>query len=91
MHLLLHLLTNTNDTVLFTRITNDLARRTAEHKAGSHDGFIKKYNVHKLMCFETYASIMDAITRDKQFEAGSWAKELTLINADNPNWKELAG
>ena len=75
----------------FTRVTNNLARRTAEHKAGFHDGFTKKYNVHKLMCFETYASITDAITRDKQFKVDPWAKKLTLINADNPNWKELAG
>ena len=63
-------LTNANYTVLYTRVTNDLARHKAEYRAGSHDGFTKKYNVHKLMCFETYASIMDAFTRDKLFKVG---------------------
>ncbi len=86
-----YLLTNANHTVLYTGVTNNLERRVAEHKAGIHEGFTKKYNVHKLVFFETYASIMDAIAREKQIKGGSRAKKLVLINADNPNWEELAG
>ncbi len=86
-----YLLTNANYTVLYTGVTNDLTRRVAEHKAGSHDGFTKKYSVHKLVCFETYASITEAIAREKQIKAGSRARKLALINTANPNWEELAG
>ena len=86
-----YLLTNANHTVICTGVTNNLERRVAEHKAGIHEGFTKKYNVHKLVFFETYASVMDAIAREKQIKGGSRAKKLALINANNPNWKELAG
>jgi putative endonuclease len=87
----IYLLTNANLTVLYTGVTNDLARRVAEHKAGTHDGFTKQYNVCKLVYFETYPDINAAIAREKQLKAGSRAKKLALINADNPAWKELAG
>ena len=45
----IYLLTNANHTVLYTGVTNSLERRIAEHKAGIHEGFTKKYNVHKLV------------------------------------------
>ena len=86
-----YLLTNANHTVLYIGVTNDLARRVAEHKAGTHAGFTKKYNVHKLVHFETYSDINAAIAREKQLKAGSRAKKLALINAGNPSWDELAG
>jgi putative endonuclease len=86
-----YLLTNANHTVLYAGVTNNLARRVAEHKAEIHQGFTTKYNVHKLVYFETYGSIADAIAREKQIKAGSRAKKLALINADNPMWEELAG
>jgi putative endonuclease len=86
-----YLLTNTNHTVLYIGVTNDLARRVAEHKAGTHEGFTKKYNVHKLVHFETYPDINAAIAREKQLKAGSRTKKLALINASNPAWNELAG
>ena len=86
-----YLLTNANHTVLYTGVTNDLARRVAEHKAGVHEGFTKKYNVHKLVHFETYSDITAAIAREKQLKAGSRAKKLALIDTSNPAWEELAG
>ena len=86
-----YLLTNANHTVLYIGVTNDLARRVAEHKAGVHQGFTKKYNVHKLVHFETYSDSTTAIAREKQLKAGSRAKKLALINAGNPSWEELAG
>jgi putative endonuclease len=86
-----YLLTNVNHTVLYIGVTNDLARRVAEHKAGIHEGFTKKYNVHQLVHFETYPDITAAIAREKQLKAGSRAKKLALIEANNPDWEELAG
>ncbi|MCC3152733.1 GIY-YIG nuclease family protein [Hymenobacter sp. BT770] len=86
-----YLLTNANHSVLYIGVTNDLARRVAEHKAGVHEGFTKQYNVQKLVYFETYPDINAAIAREKQLKAGSRAKKLALINTENPAWKELAG
>ena len=85
-----YILTNQNHTVLYIGVTNDLARRVAEHKAGVHEGFTKKYKVNKLVYFEESLSIMAAIEREKQLKAGSRAKKLVLITASNPYWKELA-
>ena len=85
-----YILTNQNHTVLYIGVTNDLARRVAEHKAGVHEGFTKKYKVDKLVYFEESPSIMAAIEREKQLKAGSRAKKLTLVNEMNPHWDELA-
>lgn len=85
-----YILTNQNHTVLYIGVTNDLTRRVAEHKAGIHEGFTKKYQVDKLVYFEESPSIMQAIEREKQLKAGSRAKKLALINEFNPYWNELA-
>ncbi|GAA4369912.1 GIY-YIG nuclease family protein [Hymenobacter saemangeumensis] len=85
-----YLLTTANHTTFYIGVTNDLARRVAEHKAGLHQGFTKKYNVHKLVYFETFADVNAAIAREKQLKAGSRAKKLGLINTFNPAWEELA-
>jgi putative endonuclease len=85
-----YILTNQNHTVLYIGVTNDLARRVAEHKAGMHEGFTKKYKVDKLVYFENSPSVAAAIEREKQLKAGSRAKKLALINATNPYWNELA-
>ncbi|HEX8656865.1 MAG TPA: GIY-YIG nuclease family protein [Hymenobacter sp.] len=71
-----YLLTNANHTLLYAGVTNNLARRVAEHKAGIHLGFTAKYNVHKLVYFETYGSITDAISREKQIKAGLESEEV---------------
>jgi putative endonuclease len=85
-----YILTNQNHTVLYIGVTNDLVRRVAEHKAGIHEGFTKKYKLDKLVYFEESPSIMAAIEREKQLKAGSRVKKLALINAANPYWEELA-
>jgi putative endonuclease len=85
-----YLLTNANHTVLYIGVTNDLARRVAAHKAGVHEGFTKKHNVHKLVHFETYPDTTAAIAREKQLKAGSRAKKLAIIAANNSDWAELA-
>ena len=86
-----YLLTNVNHTVLYIGVTNNLARRVGEHKAGVHKGFTKQYNTHKLVHFEDYPDINAATARERQFKAGSRAKKLALINTHNPAWEELAG
>ncbi|RZJ58937.1 MAG: GIY-YIG nuclease family protein [Hymenobacter sp.] len=84
-----YILANPYHTVLYIGVTNNLERRIAEHKAGVHEGFTKKYNVSKLVYFETSPTITAAIEREKQLKAGSRARKLALINEQNPTWQDL--
>ena len=85
----IYILTNSNNKVLYTGMTNSLMRRVWEHKAKLIAGFTKKYNIDKLVYFESFDNPTDAIKREKQIKAGSRKKKLELINNFNPNWKEL--
>ena len=60
-----YIMTNKNNTVLYVGVTNDLLRRTWEHKNNILEGFSKQYNLHKLVYFETCPDEISAITRDK--------------------------
>jgi len=84
-----YLLTNKNNTVIYTGVTNDLKRRVYEHKEKLIDGFTKKYNVSKLVYFEATNDINSAIQREKQIKAGSRQKKIDLINSTNKDWKDL--
>jgi putative endonuclease len=84
-----YILANQYHTVLYVGVTNNLERRVAEHKAGIHEGFTKRYNVNKLVYFETSPSVTAAIEREKQLKGGSRAKKLALINEQNPAWQDL--
>ncbi|MDR0546053.1 MAG: GIY-YIG nuclease family protein, partial [Dysgonamonadaceae bacterium] len=82
---------NYYNNVLYVGITNDLARRVAEHKAKINKGFTSKYNVDKLVYFEQINSIEAAIAREKQIK--KWKREWKndLINKENPSWEDLSG
>ena len=84
-----YILTNKNNTVLYTGVTNDLKRRIYEHKAKLVEGFTKRYNVDKLVFYEISMDIEGAILREKQIKGGSRAKKITLVNGLNPEWKDL--
>ena len=84
-----YILTNQNNTVLYTGVTNDLERRCYEHKQKLIKGFSQKYNVDKLIYFEKFDFIDLAISREKQIKGYSRAKKITLINKFNEHWKEL--
>lgn len=85
----IYILTNDYNTVLYTGVTSDLYHRIIEHRDKVHPGFTSKYNVHKLVYYEEFESISDAIAREKQIKAGSRQKKLDLINKMNPNWEDL--
>jgi putative endonuclease len=86
-----YILTNKNNTVLYTGVTNDLKRRLEEHTQNTNPkSFTSKYNTHKLVYYETFFLIGDAIAREKQIKAGSQAKKVALINSMNPTWKDLS-
>jgi putative endonuclease len=82
-------LTNHMNTVLYTGVTNDLIRRIYEHKNHLVKGFTDKYQVTKLVYFETTDEIEGAIAREKQIKGGSRQKKIDLINKVNPNWDDL--
>jgi len=84
-----YILTNYNHRILYTGITNNLARRVYEHKNKLEEGFTKKYDVNKLVYYEFFEDITIAIEREKQIKAGSRKKKLDLINKFNPEWKDV--
>ena len=71
-------------------VTNDLARRMYEHKQGIVRGFSWKYNVDRLVYFETTSDVLGAIGREKQIKGWRRAKKVSLIESTNPDWKDLA-
>ena len=85
-----YILTNISNKVMYIGVTNDLARRIYEHKNGIIDGFTKKYRVHKLVYYETYREVKDAITREKSLKGLLRRKKNELIESMNPDWKDLS-
>ncbi len=84
-----YILTNAHHSVLYTGVTNDLLRRVSEHREKMFSGFTKRYNVEKLVFYETFSDIHQAIACEKQIKAGSRQRKLDLINAMNPDWRDL--
>ena len=85
-----YLLTNQNNKVMYVGVTNNLARRVAEHKNAATDSFTKKYKLTRLVYYEVLDTISDAITREKQLKGGSRTKKLLLISSMNPEWTDLS-
>lgn len=75
---------------LYIGVTNDLERRTFEHKAGMIDGFSKKYGCKKLVYFESTSRIEEAIKREKQLKKWRREKKENLIKTINPGWRDLS-
>jgi putative endonuclease len=85
----IYILTNKNNTVLYTRVTNDLVRRCHEHRNKLIKGFTEKYNVDKLIYYEVFDEINSAIKREKQIKGYSREKKELLIRKLNPYWDDL--
>ena len=85
-----YLVTNRRNGTLYTGVTNDLKRRVWQHKTKAHPGFTARYGLGRLVYFEAFLRIQDAIDREKQIKAGSRTKKLALIERENPQWFDLA-
>jgi len=85
-----YILTNKCHTVLYVGVTANLGRRIAQHKNQAVPGFTAKYKVHKLIYYERFDRIEDAIAREKQIKGRTRAKKFSLIAAMNPRWQELS-
>jgi len=74
---------------IYIGVTNDLIRRVYEHKTGAVDGFTKQYNVQRLVYFESYPDVRDALQREKNMKHWPRAWKTQLITRDNPSWRDL--
>lgn len=85
----IYIMTNFSNTTLYVGVTNNLIRRVYEHKNKLIDGFTKKYNLTKLVYYEIFDDITQAIAREKQIKGGSRKKKDELINSMNELWIDL--
>jgi len=84
-----YMMTNRNKTVIYTGLTNNLERRVREHKDGTGCSFTKRYSLTKLVYFQSFRRIYDAVAAEKKIKSGSRAKKIALIDSINPYWKDL--
>ncbi len=84
-----YIMTNKDNRVLYTGVTNDLVRRVYEHKNKLINGFTSKYNLKKLVYYEIFDDVKYAISREKQIKAGSRQKKIGLIEKMNSSWDDL--
>ncbi len=85
-----YILTNTYNTVLYIGVTSNLERRLYEHKNKLADGFTKKYNIHKLVYFDSTNDVRAAIEKEKQLKGWTRAKKNALVESVNPQWRDLS-
>ena len=85
-----YIMTNFKNSVLYTGVTNDLIRRVFEHKTGLNpNSFTFRYKTTKLVYFESFHSIEEAIAREKRIKGGNRINKENLVNLFNPEWKDL--
>ena len=85
-----YILTNKYNTVVYTGVTNNLERRLYEHRNHLVDGFTKRYNLNKLVYFETTSDVDLAIEREKQIKGWKRDRKNALIESVNPQWNDLS-
>ena len=78
-----------NDTTLYTGMTDNLERRVLEHKSGLIPGFTKRYNCNKLVYYEVFSDVNQAIEREKQIKGWKRERKEELINKDNKGRYDL--
>ena len=84
-----YMMTNQSNSTLYIGVTNDIERRVLEHISGSGAKFTPKYKIKKIVYFERYTEITDAIAREKQLKGWKREKKNNLINQMNPEWRNL--
>ena len=85
-----YIITNQHHTTLYTGVSEDLYSRIVEHRTKKYPkSFSARYNLDKLVYYETFHSIEEAIAREKQIKAGSRATKIKMIEKMNPKWIDL--
>ena len=84
-----YLLASKRNGTLYVGVTSNLQNRTWIHKNESVEGFTKKYGVHRLVYYELHPNMISAIIREKQIKKWNRAWKIELIEAQNPDWRDL--
>jgi len=84
-----YILTNRRKTVLYTGVTSDLIKRIIQHKEKKYPGFTQRYNVDRLVYYESHELVEEAIKREKEIKRWLRSKKEALINKLNPEWEDL--
>ena len=84
-----YILASKKNGTLYVGITNDLRKRTYQHKNNLVEGFTKKYKVHNLVYFESTDDVYSAIQREKNLKAWQRTWKTRLIEESNPDWRDL--
>jgi putative endonuclease len=84
-----YIMTNRSGT-LYVGVTNNLEARVLQHKEGVNDGFTKRYSIDRLVYYEHTNDVTAAIAREKQIKGWLRSKKVALINAENPEWRDLS-
>ena len=84
-----YMMTNWNNSVLYVGVTGNLVRRVAEHINKEAPSFTQKYNLNKLVYYEEFSDVRQAIYREKQLKGWNRSKKNGLVNNFNPEWKNL--
>jgi putative endonuclease len=84
-----YIMTTQRNTALYTGVTSDLRKRAVEHKLNLVKGFTKRYHVEKLVYYESFEDVSEAIKREKQIKAGSRQKKVDLVRRLNLKWEDL--
>jgi putative endonuclease len=85
-----YLLTSQRNGTLYVGVTSNLMARIQQHRSGSARGFARDYDVKLLVWFEQHATMESAILREKRIKKWNRAWKLDMIEADNPDWRDLA-
>ena len=84
-----YIMSNQTNSTIYVGVTNNIERRALEHMSGSGATFTTRYKINKLVYFERYTEIKDAIQREKQLKGWKREKKNNLINQMNPQWNDL--
>lgn len=87
-----YILTSVDNSVLYTGVTSDLQKRISEHREKKYPfSFTAKYNIHKLVYYNWFSTIDEAIAEEKRIKGGSRKKKIELIEMMNKEWKDFWG
>jgi len=84
-----YILASRRNGTLYIGVTSDLIKRVHQHREGEVEGFSSKYDVHRLVYYETFDQIDEAIKREKVLKKWRRKWKLELIETDNPEWADL--
>lgn len=85
-----YIITNRTNRVLYTGVTNNIERRMYEHKNKKIPGFTEKYNLNKLVYYQSFSTINDAIAAEKKIKGWRRSRKIVLIREMNPDWDDLS-